>query len=560
MNETKLRGNRRTTSSVLRDATTRTVRGVRAASGRANSAARGVAGGSMRAVGGIGAESGALVRDAVVGIVEGTGQVVSVTTPAIRDIVAGGIRGGDPARYGNRTGRNVVAGAIVGAEAVGLDESEAVAAAVAGAVEGISELGGDLEETARVAVGGVVSGMAETGGDVASATQDAAEMLIAHAVDADRSVSEIADVATSALDAAMIETGRNTDLGSEVAVAAAVGAVEAAYRMNTPHGDRIRQAVLSHAAEQASSAAPGLRRQFAEIAEQLSTELPRGRAAWRGKAMFDALRRLYNTGGIDLAGSLAYFTILSLFPLIALTIMVVIMLGDPAGVRAQITSMLEHYFPASGNLIGEAVGGLLGGSITFGAIALIGMLIGANGLLKAANRAVNRVYGTELKNVIGATAAEMAVAILLALLFLLSLWITTLFYAALGFSDEILAYLGIASLFPYIFISALSTALPVALTATVFTFVYRHLPNASVEWRDAAFGSLVAVVLFEIAKHAFFWFINLATNRDAVYGPVSSVVVLLMWAYISGLIFLYGVALARTAMDLRPSAPLQDTV
>ncbi|MYE54399.1 MAG: hypothetical protein F4X34_04280, partial [Chloroflexi bacterium] len=51
----------------------------------------------------------------------------------------------------------------------------------------------------------------------------------------------------------------------------------------------------------------------------------------------------------------------------------------------------------------------------------------------------------------------------------------------------------------------------------------------------------------------FFWFIDLATNRNVVYGPIASVVVLLMWAYISGLIFLYGAAVARVASELRPT-------
>ena len=46
-----------------------------------------------RAVGGVGLEAGALVRDAVIGVVEGTGQVVSITSPAIKEVVAGGLSG-----------------------------------------------------------------------------------------------------------------------------------------------------------------------------------------------------------------------------------------------------------------------------------------------------------------------------------------------------------------------------------------------------------------------------------------------------------------------------------
>lgn len=549
---------RATTRSIMHDASIRAVRGVRFVGSRANTAARGVARGSARAAGGIGIESGALVRDAVIGVVEGTGQVVSVTAPAIRDVVAGGVRAGN-ARSGEKSvSSNVVAGAIVGADSVGLDESEAVAAVVEGAVEGIVEAGGDISDAAREAVGGIVSGVAETGGDVQTATRDAADLLIVQAAEMEHSPDEIVGVATSAIEAALVETSINEEIEPDVVVAAAVGAVEAAYRVDTAHGDLVRQAVLSQVAEPSAGLTPGLRSRLPDIAEQLSRELPQGRAAWRGKAIFRAVRVLHQSGGIDLAGSLAYFTILSLFPLLALVIMGVIYLGDPEGVRTQITILLAHYFPASGDLIEEVIGGLFGGSLTLGAVALASLLIGANGLFRATTRAINRVFGTLGKGVVQATAAEIALAALLTALFLLSLCLTAVFYAVLNFSDEVLPYVGVGSSIIAVLLGALSTLLPAVLMAVIFAFVYRHLPNVPVEWRDAAFGSLIAIGLFELAKHGFFWFIDLATNRNVVYGPVASVVVLLMWAYISGLIFLYGAAITRVASELRPSANTED--
>jgi uncharacterized BrkB/YihY/UPF0761 family membrane protein len=66
---------------------------------------------------------------------------------------------------------------------------------------------------------------------------------------------------------------------------------------------------------------------------------------------------------------------------------------------------------------------------------------------------------------------------------------------------------------------------------------------------------VTAIVLFEAGKHLFFWFTVLASQRSAVYGPIASFVLLLMWGYVAGMIFLYGAALTRAASELRPQEP-----
>ena len=95
----------------------------------------------------------------------------------------------------------------------------------------------------------------------------------------------------------------------------------------------------------------------------------------------------------------------------------------------------------------------------------------------------------------------------------------------------------------------------VLIAATVFAIVYYHLPSAEVKWRDATFGALVAVVLFEISKHVFLLYTELFAQRSAIYGSVASFVILLMWAYIAGLIFLYGAAVTKMSADQRAKSP-----
>ena len=83
----------RVTGVVVRDAARIAMRRTISFGRGARSLALGPIEDSVRAATEIGGETGAFVRDAVIGVLEGTGQVVRVTAPAVRDVVAGSIRG-----------------------------------------------------------------------------------------------------------------------------------------------------------------------------------------------------------------------------------------------------------------------------------------------------------------------------------------------------------------------------------------------------------------------------------------------------------------------------------
>ena len=291
------RARRRLTGAVVRDAARVAVKGTRSAGRGASNLAREAVEGAVQAVAEIGGETRAFVRDTVIGVVEGTGQVVTVTTPAVREVVVGAIRAssGVNADVGE-IGRDAVEGAIVGAASVGIDSTEAASAAVEGAVEAVVEVGGDLEDAAKAAIGGVVSGVAAIGGYVAAATRNATHTLIAHAADAERGVAEIAGVAERAVDA-VLQEAEGTDFETDdVIVGAATGAVEAAYQIGQSHGDSVRLSVVRRLLEPRLAVAPDLERRLSEIAERLSSDLPRGRAAWRGTALIRAARLLLHAG------------------------------------------------------------------------------------------------------------------------------------------------------------------------------------------------------------------------------------------------------------------------
>lgn len=542
---------RRLTGSLVRSAALGAVRGTRWVGRGAGNLARDAVEGTVQAVGEISGETGSFVRDAVVGVVQGTGQVVTVTTPAVKEVVVGAVRGtGKAGAEAAAVSRDAVEGAIVGAVSVGLDAGEAASAAVEGVVDAVVEAEGDLHDAAHATVEGVLSGVATVGGDVASATRDAVYALMTHDAVAERGVEEVTDVADSTVEAALREA--RLAGGTEVVEAAAAGAVEAAYEVSQAHGDSVRQSVMQRVLGSGLAVAPGLERGLSEIAGRLSGELPKGRAAWRGAAAVRAARLLLSAGGIDLAASLAFFMVLSLLPTVALVIMTVALFGDPEVIRERLTSVLVYYFPTSQHLIQEAVENLFRGSLAVGVVASVSIVLGANGLFMAANRAVNRVFGIVTRTAVQLTVTQVTITTLVVVLFVLFVGVTASLQTAIRFGEGIAETTGPLSAAVVLTLGIVSAALPAFFTMVVFALVYYRIPNVRVEWRNATFGAVAAIVLFEAGKHLFFWFTGLAGQRSAVYGPITSVVVLMMWAYTAGIIFLYGAALARAAGELRP--------
>lgn len=76
---------------------------------------------------------------------------------------------------------------------------------------------------------------------------------------------------------------------------------------------------------------------------------------------------------------------------------------------------------------------------------------------------------------------------------------------------------------------------PAALNAIGLAGLYRFVPNATVRWRDAMLGGLIASLLLELGKHGFAVYVLKLPTYKAVYGAFAVVPVFLLWMYYSWL-------------------------
>jgi membrane protein len=96
---------------------------------------------------------------------------------------------------------------------------------------------------------------------------------------------------------------------------------------------------------------------------------------------------------------------------------------------------------------------------------------------------------------------------------------------------------------------------PDAVIFIAFTILYWWAPKVDVRWSDAAFGAFVAALCWELSKMGFAWYLESGlSNHMLVYGSLGTVVILMLWIYLSGLICLFGAHLVAQIVERRQAA------
>jgi membrane protein len=245
---------------------------------------------------------------------------------------------------------------------------------------------------------------------------------------------------------------------------------------------------------------------------------------------------------LRLAASLAYYTALSLAPLVLLIVGVAGLVLDRQQVAQQLMAQLESLMgPAGRDLITSILTTTSpqGGAVAT-VIGLITLFIGATAVFGELQATMNLIWEVQLAPTRGVWAGiwawlrerifSLALVFALAFLLLVSLIISAALASA-------------AALFHGPEQALLSRLLEFAVSLLVLTFVfallYKYVPDAEIGWRDVWLGGLLTAALFTLGKTAIGVYLGQASVGSA-YGAAGSMVVLLVWVYYSALIMFFG--------------------
>ncbi|WP_240003864.1 YihY/virulence factor BrkB family protein [Luteibacter sp. 9135] len=247
------------------------------------------------------------------------------------------------------------------------------------------------------------------------------------------------------------------------------------------------------------------------------------------------------------AAALAFYSALSFAPLLVLLLWVVASLRPEW--QAQLIDSLNGLV---GSRAAEAVRLVIEnakqkpsvGSVA-GIIGLGVTLVGASAVFAQLQGALNRVWGLQPKP---GKATHAILTWLRARLHALGLLLSLAFLLVISFS---------ASAMIAVFVRGgttgwhvLETLISLAVFVVIFGAIYKVLPDAIIEWRDAVIGASLTALLFVVGKFAIGFYLE-RSNVGGPYGPAGSVVVLLVWVYYSALILLLGAELTEAVAEAR---------
>jgi membrane protein len=241
-----------------------------------------------------------------------------------------------------------------------------------------------------------------------------------------------------------------------------------------------------------------------------------------------------------MGAALAFYTLLSIAPLLILVVAFVsVVLGHTAA-EGQIIAQVQGM---AGNAAAEAVRGMLQTSDKPAAsaasfVGIVTLLFGASGVFGELRSALNNMWDLKPKksaglwSVIRERVFSFGMVLAVGFLLLVSLLASAMLAAVTKFSASVLPA-------PPFVMGAINLLISLVAISFMFALIYRFVPETAVRWRDVWVGAIATGFLFTLGKDLLGIYLGRASVGSA-YGAAGSLVVLIVWVYYSALIFLFG--------------------
>jgi membrane protein len=253
-----------------------------------------------------------------------------------------------------------------------------------------------------------------------------------------------------------------------------------------------------------------------------------------------------------LASSLAYYTLLSLAPMLILAIALAgLFLGEEAARNQIATQVMKVTGEEAGRGIQQVIlhadkPGTTGLSSVIGGVVL---LFGASGVFGELQAALNTIWHVEPRpgrgfwGVVRDRFTSFTMVLSVAFVLLVSLLLSTLLSALGNFFSHSLP--GGAFLW-----TAVNFGLSILVISALFAAIFKIVPDIEISYRDVWSGAVLTALLFTLGKTALGLYLG-HSSLASPYGAAGSIIVLVVWVYYSAQILFFGAEFTRVSAQRR---------
>ncbi|HEY5157330.1 MAG TPA: YihY/virulence factor BrkB family protein [Anaerolineales bacterium] len=264
---------------------------------------------------------------------------------------------------------------------------------------------------------------------------------------------------------------------------------------------------------------------------------------WLG-VLARAVSETFKPASAITAAAIAFFAIFSLFPITLLSIAIASFSLGSLMDQHLIVQSLEFIAPALSQLLGQNIDEIILARGPVTVVAIVGLIWSASTFFYTLSGTLNGIWNIKRSRSFWKRRG-------LAIIFVLAIVGPALFLTSFASSmiSDFRAWLPVTiSLIG----SGFSIVMAILLDVASFFVLYILLPHGASTWRVILPGAIGAGLFWELAKKAFLLFVSTyITRSNLVYGSVAAIIAFLIWAYLSGVIFLFGAFVSVSYYQLK---------
>jgi len=269
----------------------------------------------------------------------------------------------------------------------------------------------------------------------------------------------------------------------------------------------------------------------------------------------DSLVNFFHENSLTISASIAYYSLLALFPMLLLLLGVSGIFIRRYELSGRLALVLGHYLPVRPDFI---LTNLVSISRAYGKVGVLSFLLllwASSGVFLPLERALNRAWEVEERR---SWWRRRLLALEMAGIFGFLALVSTLLVGTRRYTHAWLKTWVASPLLPFMefLYRGIFTIATFAITLCMFLIIFERLPNRPMTFRQAFPGALLTALFWQAVRGLFMRLLPYFNYRQ-VYGSIGAVVALMTWVYISSAVMLFGAQVSRSlyrTWRVKPSA------